>query len=242
MINNDLINDLFNEKNTTFDLKNNYISYYEMWIEKYNSAKEFMNRVKDNKKILIECAAQHPLVDGVYPNEEFSKRLDLSIELYKKAKSEGNECIIYVPGSLHMYNKIADKIPLCEAGKNYLISKGIEECDIMGNETNIKYKGEVGCYNSGDECYIASRLFKDENFSKILSVVSPAQMYRKTLFYIYNGVIPLNYSAPTMESFHNYIDEMFNCIPNVLFIDHDLQGEDSKIGNFNRKDRNPNLN
>ncbi|MBQ9769687.1 MAG: hypothetical protein IJW27_05730 [Clostridia bacterium] len=51
-----------------------------------------MRRRKRNKNILIEVAAQHPLKDGLYPDEEFTARLDRAIELYKEKTAD--ECFI----------------------------------------------------------------------------------------------------------------------------------------------------
>lgn len=222
-----------------------YEKDYKLWLEKFNKAKAFMNERNNKsstKRILIEVAAQHPLVDGLKPNEEFESRLRYGIELYKKETLNGNHVEFYVPGSLHQYNGVADKIELCEAGQNYLVSQGIPVSAIHGKDLNIKYKGDDGVYNSADECFVASKYFTNNDFNYLFSVVSPAQMYRKTLFYIEFGVLPLNFSAPTLNSFHNYIDEMFLHIPNVLFDDHSWQ-EMYEGGQAleTRKNRNPNF-
>lgn len=218
-----------------------YGEYYKEWSNKYNKAKKFMETRSGGKKILIEVAAQHPLVDGIRPNEEFEKRLNLAIELYQKEIKKGNYVEFYVPGSLHQFNGVADKIELCEAGYNYLIEKGIDAKLINWHNLNKKYKGDDGVYNSADECYVASKYFVDNNFNYLYSVVSPAQMYRKTLFYIEFGVLPLNFSAPTTNTFHNYVDEIFLQLPNVLFEDHSWQ-EFYEGGQAleTRKNRNPN--
>jgi len=221
------------------NFKEENIAEYERWINKQEAAKKFMLSRTSNKT-LIEVAAQHPLVDGLYPNEEFAKRLDKAIELYNIELQNNREIEIYVPGSLHMYNGVADKISLSEAGKNYLIKKGISKEIIRGTDINNKYKGNFGCYNSADECYVAAQYFKDNDFGKLISVCSPAQMYRKTLFYIQFGVYPMNYSVPTENSFHNYIKEMFCEIPCVLLEDHTWQGLKSKHAVNMRKERNPN--
>jgi hypothetical protein len=69
--------------------------------------------------------------------------------------------------------------------------------------------------------------------------VSPAQLLRKTLHYIACGVVPLNYTAPTEKSYHNYMEEVFEHIPNTLFLDHDLQSPESSRGKELRARRMP---
>ena len=213
---------------------------YNFWNEKLIQAKSYM-KSKTGKKVLIECAAQHPLKDGFLPGEEFEKRLNKTIELYNEYKSQGFEVKIYVPGSRHKSNNIADKISLSLCGKKYLISKNIPSNDIYSVLYNQKYKGFEGVYNSADECYVASKIFKDENFDKLISVASPAQMFRKTLFYIYFGVMPQNYTAPTDDMFHDYVDELFNKIMYVLLEDNSLQENNSREAIVNRNDRCPYL-
>ena len=215
---------------------------YDKWLKKYNKAKSFMQKRSGGNRVLIEVAAQHPLIDGVRPNEEFEKRLMLGIELYEQETQKGNYVEFYVPGSLHQYNGVPDKIELCEAGCKFLREHGIDEKIIHGHDLNEKYKGSDGVYNSADECFVSSKYFVDGNFNFLFSVVSPAQMYRKTLFYIEFGVLPLNFSAPTTNTFHNYIDEIFLHLPNVLFEDHSWQ-EMYEGGQAleTRKNRNPNF-
>lgn len=220
--------------------EDNIIAYNE-WMKKQEDAKNFM-KSRESNKILIEVAAQHPLLDGLYPNEEFAKRLDLAIELYEKAIKEEKQVEFYVPGSLHQHNGVVDKIPLATAGKNYLLSKGIPENIIRADDLNKKYMKNLGVYNSADECFVSSQYFKDGNFGKLYSVASPAQMYRKTLFYIQFGVYPLNFSAPTENSYHNYINEIFWALPTVLLEDNTWQGQNSKYAVNTRKERNPNFN
>lgn len=213
---------------------------YDYWCKKYDKAKQFM-KSRCGKRVLIECAAQHPLKDGVLPGIEFEKRLNKAADLYFQYKNNGYEAKIYVPGSRHKIDNVADKISLSLCGKNYLLSKNIPETDIYSVSYNFKYKGYQGVYNSADECYVSTQIFKDENFDKLISVVSPAQLYRKTMFYINFGVIPLNYTAPTDDMFHDYVDELFNKIIYVVNKDFSLQSKDSEEAIKNRNDRCPYL-
>ena len=48
------------------------IESYNAWMKKQEDAKKFM-QTRTGNKILIEVAAQHPLVEGMFPNEEFAK-------------------------------------------------------------------------------------------------------------------------------------------------------------------------
>ena len=140
-----------------------------------------MQEAKKNSGVLIEVAAQHPLKAGEFPGEEFAKRLDAALEFYQKNVGSGERIKFYIPGSRHSYNGVADKVSLAKAGTEYLIAKGIKPEDIYGGAENLKYKGEAGVYNSSDECYVATELFEDNNFGKIVVFCSPAQLMRKAL-------------------------------------------------------------
>src|SRR5262249_39800186 len=138
-----------------------------------------------------------------------------------------NKVEIYVPGSIHMFEGRPDKVSLSKAGSEFLGQQGLPLHLIRGDDLNERYKGEDGVYNSADECFVAASYFKDGRFGHLYSVLSPAQVFRKTLHYLEFGVLPLNYTAPSLETFHNYIGEIFEAIPYVLFVDHSLQESDS---------------
>ena len=198
---------------------------YKLWQDLYLTAKNNMRISKNNNGVLIEVAAQHPLTDGEKPNEEFEKRLVEAIQLFKEKTEEGKRVFIYVPGSIHMANGHADKISLSEAGKRFLIDKGISPDCIFADEMNRKYKGDMGVYNSTDECYVASQIFREMKLAELHSVCSSAQMMRKVLSYIRFGYVPYMHAVSCDEMYHNYIDEVFKFIPKLLEDDNVLQGE-----------------
>ena len=175
-----------------------------------------MAQVRKNDGLLIEVAAQHPLIDGVYPNPEFSARLDAAIKRYELERENGETVKIYVPGSRHMQNGVADRISLSKAGCDYLETQGVDSADLYGEDANSKYKGDDGVYNSSDECYVAASLFRDLGFGRLASYCSPAQLMRKALSYIQFGVFPDMYSVPCDDMFHDYVDEIFIHIPVFL--------------------------
>jgi hypothetical protein len=209
------------------------------WEKRYEKAKQFMQSRSGIKKILIEVAAQHPLYQGIYPNEEFSQRLLRGKELYLQNKKNGFKVEFYVPGSRHMHEGVTDKISLSKAGVNFLLKQNVPKNIIHGEDLNKKYKNKNGVYNSADECFVASSYFKDNDFGHLYCVLSPLQIYRKALHYIWMGVVPLFYTAPTALTFHNYIKEVYDLIPYVRDIDPDLQSEDSYYANLWRKERIP---
>jgi len=131
------------------------------WKEKEIEAK-FKTQGRKNlyKKILIEVAAQHPLKEGKFPEEEYAKRLDIACELIDE------DTYIYLPGSLH----ISDEMPLSEAGKEYLLKKGVPEDRIITTEDEV--------YNSTDECKVASRILLENEFAELICICSPAQLQR----------------------------------------------------------------
>jgi hypothetical protein len=187
---------------------------------------------------LIEIAAQHPLTDGVYPNDEFRARLNRGKEVFDRYRAVGDRVEVYVPGSRHVFQGRPDRISLSEAGRTYLISAGVPAAVIRGEDLNVRYKGADGVYGSADECFVTASYYKDAGFGTLVSVLSPTQMLRKTLHYIEFGVVPLNVTAPTMEGFHDYLDELFERIPRVLTVDSGLQ-HDSADARRLREERMP---
>ena len=83
-----------------------------------------------------------------------------------------------------------------------------------------KYTDGRGVYNTEDECFVATQLFKDLGFGKLVSICSPAQLMRKQFAYIKYGIITEMYSVPYKYMFHNYVDEYFKEIP--AFLENDI--------------------
>ena len=192
---------------------------------------------------LIEVAAQHPLIDGMKPNQEFSARLDEAIRLYHLFKENGT-VKIYVPGSRHSFidqdgNRTNDKISLSEAGKIYLIQKGIPQTDIFAEEMNNKYMGSNGVYNSLDECYVSSQIFRDYRFREMICVCSPIQVMRKTFAYIQFSIIPKCYSVPSDNMYHDPVSEYFSSLESVVYGDCDWQNPESEVYQQSRASRLP---
>ena len=210
----------------------------ELWNTKYSRARTLMEERAAIPHTLIEIAAQHPLDSGLYPNDEFRARLDRGKELFDVHKVASDQVEIYVPGSRHVFKGHPDRVSLSEAGRSYLITMGVPASAIHGEDLNSKYKGSEGVYGSADECFVTASYYKDSNFGTLISVSSPAQMLRKTLHYIEFGVVPLNVTAPTLNSFHDYIDELFEKIPGVLTVDPSLQGDSPEARRL-RKERRP---
>ena len=196
-----------------------------LWLDKYAKALETMEKSRiSGNGILIEVAAQHPLKDGMYPAEEFQARLDLGFKLYNELADK--EIVkFYIPGSRHQENGKADLVSLSEAGKNYLISKGIPAENIFADDANYEIMGEKGVYNSTDECYVSCKLFEKYHFRELHLVCSPNQMMRKMLCYISFGYFPNIHTASYDKMYHNPINEIFECIPKVLENNQRAQNE-----------------
>ncbi len=211
----------------------------EYWLKKQSVAGvEGIKRKSKYHRVLIEIAAQHPL-DGDKPDIEFQKRLDYGTKLFYQLTSEGVPVSVYVPGSVHCFDGIQDPVSLSAAGKTYLIEQGIPENFIFGDDMNSRYKSDKGVYNSADECFVASQIYKNGKYSDLYCVCSPNQMLRKQLFYLAFEVIPHFYTVPCDNLAHDAIYELFEAIPDVIYRDHTWQGEDSLNGNRTRKDRMP---
>ena len=164
------------------------------------------------------------LKDGKYPAEEFHVRLNLGIKLYKEL-SNSQTVKFYIPGSRHQENGRADLVSLSEAGRNYLISKGIPQENIFADDANYEIMGEKGVYNSADECYVSCKLFEKYHFKELHCVCSPNQMMRKMLCYIDFGYFPNIHTASYEKMYHNPINEIFECIPKVLENNQKAQDE-----------------
>ena len=125
---------------------------------------------------------------------------------------------IYLPGSLH----IPDEMPLSEAGKEYLLQKGILEDKIITTDDD-----EV--YNSTDECKVASKILLENEFAELICICSPAQLMRKALSYIYFGVYPSFRIASCDELFHSYVEEATRNILILLNGGKELEREKERL-------------
>lgn len=211
------------------------------WSDKLAEAKANMtDRKLVYEAVLIEVAAQHPLFRRTEPNKEFRQRLDKAIELYNSLTEQGVPVTIYLPGSRHKYRGIADDISLSDAAVNYLVSKGIPKDVLLGDEMNIRYKGDDGVYNSADECFVTSQIFFDGEYAELICVCSPNQIMRKNMFYIEFGCLPTCYGVTTDNMHHaNVVDEIFDSLNTVLYFDHSWQDKESKLYKFFREERKP---
>ena len=203
--------------------------YY--WRDRFQSAIH-----KQTNNVLIEVAAIHPLVDG-QPGIEFKEHLEQAIELYNIEKNKQNNPIIYIPGSLHYVidqetkKPQVDNCPLSEAGKTFLIERGIPEESIRANIINLDIKGEDGVYNSGDECYVATQIAKNEN--KTLTCYRFSHKYSL----IYYGGKPVEYGKDfTPADLKTALDKTDNLviIPHKA-IDEEVESLDYNVIEDGRK-------
>lgn len=208
----------------------------EVWDE-YQKIARNNTLAKDGSYELIEVAAQHPLAEDGTPGKEFTLRLDRAVELYQSLTAEGKKVRIFVPGSRHQYQGVADAVSLSDAGKEYLAKKGIPKKNILGMDQIKKFKGEDGVYNSADECFVASEIFKKGDYHRLYCVCSSAQMLRKKLFYLAFGVIAQFHTVDADRMFHNDLYEIFETIPYVLYEDHTWQDPAGKEYQRTRAER-----
>ena len=195
---------------------------YKTWKSYYEKALVHTREVlHDNSKAgtLIEVSAQHPLVNGQEPNEEYKARLNKAIELYHLLKKDGVRVKIYTTGSRHTCNGVADTVSLSMAGEQYLLKQGINPSDIYAEEVEHTYMQESGIYCSEDECKATHKLFCGTNYQKLICICSPVQLMRKYLYYIKLGIAPDMVSVPCEDMFHDPIEEIFVNIPKVIYND-----------------------
>jgi hypothetical protein len=211
----------------------------EIWDKKNMDAVKFMQSRKGIKKVLIEISTQHPLKDGEFPALEYESRLLEGIRLMKKAQDEGYAAELYTGASRHREGNVDDVVSLAQAGERFLLEHGVSADILHTTDLIERYKGPQtlwpGVYNSSDEAFVSSSYFKDENFGQLWCVVGPAQLHRKALSYIWFGVVPLMYSVPVLETYHSYVREAFEIIPNVLSVDPSMQEADSPYAKLSRE-------
>ncbi len=208
------------------------------WLQKKKDAEEFMSQRKQKSTVLIEVAAQHPLREGRYPDNEFKKRLDRAIQISREIGQ--NKVWFYVPGSRHKHNSVADAISLSEAGREYLVGHGVAETHIYADDANKEYKGELGVYNSADESYVASRIFIDNDFGRMICVCSPYQTLRKSFYYLEFGLIAECYgeSADSVNAmYHDPVSEYFGSLKHTVYEDHSWQDIHSEVAQNSRTER-----
>lgn len=210
----------------------------QYWSLKRDSAVKFMRERRTSfSRVLIEVAAQHPLYDGKVPNREFASRLDYAVKLRERLVENGIDVYLYVPGSIHSEDGIADLVSLSQAGKEYLVSQGVSPDCIYADDMNEKYKGSDGVYNSADECFVCSKIFKNHRFGRLLVVCSPYQIMRKTFFYLEQGLLPECYSVPGENFYHDVVSEYFHPLLTTVYEDHSWQGRNSRMFVMTRKER-----
>ena len=188
----------------------------EEWSRKYHEARALMEERCRIPSVLIEVAAQHPLVGGLYPNAEFRARLDRAVQIYGEYRSRGMSAEFYVPGSRHVDEGWPDQVSLSHAGLEYLLKQGIPLEQLHGDDLNARYRGDDGVYGPADECFVAASYFKDQGFGAMATVLAPAQLPRKMVHYIHFGVIPLAFTAPTDDPHHDLVHELFVAVPHAL--------------------------
>lgn len=214
------------------------------WIQKYIIAQKFTyeRSIIYPNSVLIEVSAQHPLENGQFPNIEFRARLDRAIETYQKLKSHGIASTLFVPGSRHKSGNIEDQISLSKAGELYLLQQGVPREQILGEEVMDLYVGDSGIYNSADECFVTSSIFKDRKFGKVICICSPTQSLRKSFFYYENGIVGLFDCVAADSMFHDPINEYFGSLWKTVFEDHNWQNKESFLYIKSRQDRATNSN
>jgi hypothetical protein len=217
------------------------LSNRQAWQECLDQARQNMRDAPASHRLLIEVAAQHPLIDGTDPGPEFRARLDRGAELAIAALSAGWTVSVYVPGSRHQDGGRQDLVSLSSAGCEYLRSRLPEQVSLHGDGLNERYLPGLGVYGSSDECFVSASFFRDGHFHRILAVVSPQQAARKLLYYYAFGIAPELHTAPVDEPHHNLIGELWDTIPTILATDPSELGPDSPLSRKLRSVRKPDL-
>lgn len=70
------------------------------------------------------------------------------------------------------------------------IINGERKSEIMNKD--VKETLVNGVYNTADECFVASKIFFDDSFNRIISICSLYQAYKVFLFFLANGIYILS--------------------------------------------------
>lgn len=222
------------------------IIFTDAWWERARAKADLLmqqRRANTDGRILLVATAQHPLKNGREPGEEFTARLEALAVRAHELKAAGRNVVTYIPGSRHTYKGVADHIALADAGTIFLQSTGLPHVtELHGSDLNEQYKGDLGVYNSGDEAFVASRFFYDEqNLRDIEVFCSPGQAERWELHAIASGVVPTMHTVmPTSgESYHGNTAGQQKLLTYTRRYDPTWQDPTSIMGNITRLERRP---
>lgn len=210
-----------------------YTEQFNKWDAMYQEAVGNMAACASaSSDVFIEIAAQHPLVNGLYPGEEFESRLQEGLKrLLEPAKYLGENIhpkhvFLYVPGGRHKKDGVEDTISLSEAGMAWLRA---HDCGLHtqlrgGDELNARLTDGRGIFNGEDECDAAVRMFKELGAGRFICICSQGQMMRKALAYIRRGYYPEFVVVPGKH--HSPVWEAFYGIPRLIGAGEVMSAED----------------
>ena len=209
----------------------------DYWRERFTAAREFMASREGRPKALIVATAQHPLIDGHEPNEEFATRLAVARNHAHAVRLHGVPVEVYVPGS----RQKQDGIALADAGEAWLRANGLPpDVTIHASAANEQYRGDYGVYNSADEALVAAELFKaDEDFGELYVVCSPGQAIRWELHAVAMGIAPDMHPVGVSGPMYHDATHEDKLIAYTRFVDPTWQSKASVLGQLTRRMRRP---
>ena len=218
----------------------------QWWLKQKQLARSLASEraARGARDSLIAVAAQHPSIEGIYPNEEYRLRLETAIAIDERTRLHGDETAICLLGSRLIDEKsgIADKVSLADMGLAYLTVRGVPQSRLI-IEWNRQYKGKEGVYNGADEAFVAASAFRDNpNFGQLIMVASPGQVARYRLNFLANGVNP-HFEIPSdtcllPDLYHSSSIMRSALMAYTYLINPDWQGS-STIGKKSRRERQP---
>lgn len=193
---------------------------YQEWSMYYECACRHMEVCLEREgPTLLEVSAQHPLIDGLYPGEEFVRRLQMAKNIVCHTslfvEDDDRSIYIYVPGSRRKCDGAEDKVSLSEAGVAWLkdnLPVWAQDKIIGGDEKNTYLTDGEDTFNGEDECYATTVLFNQLMASRLFCVCSQGQMMRKLLCYIRFEYYPDCFTVqgtfhkPTWEAIYGILD------------------------------------
>jgi hypothetical protein len=171
------------------------------WIKERQAKIEGLQDARENdpKAVvhLLIPASQHPLVDGIYPGDEFQERLKAAARRYEEVVSQGGKAEFFLTANRHhdIHSGQTDNVALYDAAERWLVNRGVPANVLHGKDWIDGFKPQ-GVYNGAAEIAVATAGFlENERFCDAEYFCSPGQVSRARIYALAYG-LPLGLQVP----------------------------------------------
>lgn len=189
------------------------------WLRKREAAVAALRYARESDPAadtsLIILGAQHPLVDGQFPNREFQTRLKAASARYAELAEQGRKAEFFLPGNRH-HDSVSgqtDRVALYDAAARWLTNRDVPARDMHGKDWIDAYY-PAGIYSGADEIRVAAAGFiSNGRFEEAEYFCSSGQVSRAATYALAFG-LPLTITVlETLEQdtegqFHNNVQNL----------------------------------